>query len=331
MNALASPAPGTELTNEGQPQSAGLLAQIVSLAANPDVNAANLTALADLAITLQGIEQKQEFNRDFSAAVMEMPVISRDGRIVIKDKNTGRITQSTPFARFEDIDRIVRPIANRHNLAYTFEVGGTETRITVCPIVWHSNGFVHHGKDLPLPLETSGSKNNVQGVGSSITFGKRYALCAAFSIVTEGLDTDGNGSPSANVSLPHEREQLVLAEAEGAAAAGRYQAHFDAQSPRDRAWLVQHGHHARLGGAALPPPPDSGPPPSPPPPPVDPDKARAEWCRKYIVNVDKASSMDELSELRVRQEDKLSSIREGYPALQQQIVAAHERAEERLR
>lgn len=252
MGGLTTPAQDRELTQAENAQSTGLLQQIVGLASDPTVDAAKLQTMADLAIKLQVHEQQQQFNRDLNSAIMEMPVISRDGRIVIKDKNTQAIVQSTPFARFEDIDRIVRPIANKHNLSYSFEVGGDATRITVRPIIRHANGFVERGEAMPLPLETSGSKNNVQGAGSSTTYGKRYALCAAFSIVTEGLDTDGHGADQ--VSLPHEREQLVLQQAEAAHAAGGYQEHFNRQSPRDRAWLVQHGHHARLGGAALPPP-----------------------------------------------------------------------------
>ncbi len=48
---------------------------------------------------------------------------------------------------------------------------------------------------MPLPLDTSGSKNNIQGMGSSLTYGKRYLVTAMLNIVTEGEDKDGNDNP----------------------------------------------------------------------------------------------------------------------------------------
>ncbi len=243
---------GTEISTEVQTQSGSLLAQIIAASTNEGVDAGKMKAMADLAIQLQDREQVQQFQRDYIAAVMAMPVISKDGRIVIKDKNNpDRIIQSTPFAKFEDLDRVVRPIARQHNLGYTFETGGElQSGIKVRCVLRHTNGHVERGDAMPLPIENSGSKNNVQGVGSTNSYGKRYALQNAFSIVAEGVDIDGH-DPSSVLSLPHEREQLVLQEAEAAAESGDYQAHFNAQSPRDRAWLVQQGHHARLGGAVI--------------------------------------------------------------------------------
>lgn len=229
--------------------SGGLLAQIVAAASNPDVDAAKMETMANLAMRLQGHEQQQQFNRDMNAAIMAMPVITKDGRIVIKDNN-GNVRQSTPFAKFEDIDRVVRPICAAHNLSYSFEVGGDAQRITVRPIIRHVNGHVERGEALPLPIEGSGSKNPVQGTGSSVTYGKRYCLCAAFSIVTEGLDVDGHGNELIQ-HLPHEREATVLAEGTAAQAAGTYAEWYRAQSPRDRLWLVQTGRHAEFGGQAL--------------------------------------------------------------------------------
>jgi hypothetical protein len=324
-----------ELARQEGTQSANLLAQIVAASSDPTVDAAKMETLANLALKLRDDEQRQQFNRDMHSAIMAMPVISKDGRIEIR--KDGRVTQSTPFARFEDIDRIVRPIAASFNLTYTFEIGGDDKRVTVRPVIRHRNGFVERGEAIPLPLDISGSKQPVQGVGSSSSYGKRYALCAAFSIVAEGVDTDGYGHDQV-VSLPHEREQLVLQQAEAAAAKGEYQAHFDAQSPRDRAWLVQAGHHARLGGAALPPPkpvPQSGQASAPPPPEQrrdDPPPQQRSGQREkrtpeqltdaYIGEVRKCRDRRELEALQHESARFLSRMEAEFPALWTRIQDA---------
>jgi hypothetical protein len=43
---------------------------------------------------------------------------------------------------------------------------------------------------MPLPFDTSGSKNSIQAVGSSMSYGKRYLLFAMLNLVTEGQDDD---------------------------------------------------------------------------------------------------------------------------------------------
>jgi hypothetical protein len=228
-------------------ESANLLAQIVAAAANPEVDAGKMQAMAGLAMQLQDREHEQQFNRDFNAAVMAMPIITKTGRILIPGKNGEADRVQGSYARFEDLNRIVKPILRENNLSITFEIGGDRERITVAPILTHRNGTTRKWPALPLPLETSGSKNNVQGVGSSVSYGKRYAMCAALNISVEAEDDDASGG---KVTMPEERANLVIEEATAAYDDGRYQEWFRAQSPKDRAYLITSGKHAEFGGAA---------------------------------------------------------------------------------
>jgi hypothetical protein len=233
-------------------QSDNLLAQVIAAAGNPAIDAEKMKALAELVNSQQDRDLKAEFNRDLNAAMMEMPVVTKAGRIeIVKD---GRLIQSTPFAKLEDIDRVCRPILQRHNLAIRFDIGSRDGGgVTCTPIITHTNGWVHTGMAIPAPIESSGSKNNVQGVGSTISYLRRYAYCTALNIMTEGVDDDGNLGAGKVVSLTHERENLVLAEAEAAHAAGTYLDYFGRLGPKDRGWLMSSGKHVEFGGqAALP-------------------------------------------------------------------------------
>jgi hypothetical protein len=46
---------------------------------------------------------------------------------------------------------------------------------------------------MPAPLDTSGGKSTVQGVGSTNSYLRRYITCNIFNIVVVGDDDDGNG------------------------------------------------------------------------------------------------------------------------------------------
>jgi len=48
-------------------------------------------------------------------------------------------------------------------------------------------------------VDTSGSKNGVQAVASSVSYGKRYTAGLLLNITTTGEDDDGNG-PAAKIT-----------------------------------------------------------------------------------------------------------------------------------
>lgn len=280
--------------------SEGLLQQVIAAAKDPSVDAAKMEALVKLVNGQQDRDREIEFNQSKNAAIQEMPVITKDGKIVIRKAGEADRLQGR-FARFEDIDRVVRPILQRHNLAMAFDVeerqGGG---ILVRPILTHANGVTERGGGMPLPADQSGGKNAVQAVGSAVQYGKRYTMCAMLNIQTEGVDDDGNAGRSASVSLPFEREQLVMQEAKAAAEAGRYQEWFTDQSPKDRGWLVASGKHAEFGGQPALPAQKREPdvvldaePPPPPPPPAKPPTAR-QWVDRFKEDVAACKKMDDL-------------------------------------
>lgn len=137
----------------------------------------------------------------FTAALVQLkpllPIIDRRGRIVIYEKGKEKVpenmTQSTPYALWEDIDAAITPLLAEHGFVLTFRCGaGRDGRITVTGVLSHSAG---HSEEttMELPLDTSGSKNNVQAVGSSTSYGKRYTATLLLNIRTIGEDDDGEG------------------------------------------------------------------------------------------------------------------------------------------
>lgn len=327
-------------------QSSNLLAQVIAAAKDPNIDAAKMETLARLVNTQQDREREIEFNQSKNAAIMEMPVLTKSGIILMRDKNNPNAAprEQGRFAKWEDIDRVVRPILARYNLALSFDMNERQGGgITVTPILSHTNGYTQRGGAFPVPAEDSGSKNKAQAMGSSASYGKRYAGCAMLNIVTEGADDDGNMGRNAVVRLPFEREQTVLAEAEAAAAEGRYQEWFTTQSPKDRGYLVSSGKHVEFGGqpqiasrapetARTAPPPSPPPPtPSPPPPPSSDAPAATTGGQKRTAQqlvddfkrrLDAATTSKEVVDLQAERRIAkwISDLEERHPDLHQKVV-----------
>jgi ERF superfamily len=178
------------------PSPANMLAVIAAAAANPGVDVEKMRALLDMQREIMQEEARIAFTQDYIAMQKEMPSINRDGRIVIE--KGGRIVQKTPFATFENIHAVTKPILREHGFALWTEPDiGENNRIVMRGHLDHVKG---HGKTcaMSLPLENSGSKNDVQGVGSSLSYGRRYCAINLLNIVShapQDADRDGNDAP----------------------------------------------------------------------------------------------------------------------------------------
>jgi hypothetical protein len=177
-----------------------MLAVIAQAAADPRVDVAKMQALLTMQKDLEDREAQKAFTTAFIAMQKKIPEIQRDGKIVIKAKDargerTGPVQQATPYATFNGIMKAIDKPLRDFGFSLTFSTSPTaDGRIIVRGILEHEGGH-QRTTDFPLPAETSGSKNNVQGWGSAMSYGKRYCTIALLNIVSHDprdADTDGH-------------------------------------------------------------------------------------------------------------------------------------------
>lgn len=167
-----------------------MLMFIGNAASDPNVNPEKMRDLLAIRKELKDEEAREQYVTNLLAAQKAMPKITKRGAIVI-EKN-GRETQRTPYARYEDLNYVIKPILQQHGfvLMHKNDVG-TDGRTIVITTLKHKGGH-QETSSLSLPADPSGSKNNVQGIGSAASYGKRYNTIALLNIVAEGEDDDGN-------------------------------------------------------------------------------------------------------------------------------------------
>src|SRR5215472_13195767 len=98
------------------------------------------------------------------------------------------------YAPLEEIDKHLRPLLAEEemDLSYSDEPwdGGG---ILVRGRLKHLPGGHYEDSFMPAPPDTTGGKSNVQAIGSTNSFLRRYVACNIFNIVVVGDDDDGNG------------------------------------------------------------------------------------------------------------------------------------------
>lgn len=187
------------------------------LAVNKDVDVEKLDRATAVLERMIDRNAKVAYDAAMSAMQPYLPVIDRRGLIEVRAKDgkgerTGAVTQSTRFGKWEDINEAIKPILHEHGFALTFRVS-SQDKIVVTGIVSHRVGH-REETSLTLPHDSTGSKNAVQAVGSSISYGKRYVTGALLNITTREEDDDGRvggGKPKVigEPMTPEQVEQVI--------------------------------------------------------------------------------------------------------------------------
>lgn len=159
------------------------MSQLMALALNENAPIEKLERLMDLQERWETKNSERAFYDALSLFQSECPVIDKNGVTYNK----------TPYAKLEDISNSIKKLLAKTNLGYRFEQEqDLQTKmIKVTCIVSHKGGFSKE-TSMVAPADTSGNKNFIQAIGSTITYLKRYTLTGALGIAAGGEDTDGN-------------------------------------------------------------------------------------------------------------------------------------------
>jgi hypothetical protein len=189
---VATPSSRQGVSTEGfDPSRGDILSVIARAAADPNVDIDKLERLLEMQERVIMRNARTAYYDALAEMQPHLPVIQERGAI----KNGNKQVQST-YALWEDVNEAIRPILVQYGFALSFKVRRTENEIVTTGILSHRDGH-REETELALPTDTSGSKNAVQAVGSSTSYGKRYTAFALLNITSTGEDDDGQagGAP----------------------------------------------------------------------------------------------------------------------------------------
>lgn len=156
-----------------------VLQVIQKAASDPNCDIEKLERLMQMHERFQARQAEQQYAEAMAAMQQELPSIGERG-----DAN-GRYT----YALWEDINEKLKPILAKHGFSISFRMPRCEKGIEVEGVLTHRGGHSER-TTIVLPADTSGNKNAVQAVASSVSYGKRYTAGALLNFTTHGEDDD---------------------------------------------------------------------------------------------------------------------------------------------
>lgn len=164
-----------------QSESATILSVIQRAAADPACDIEKMERLMAMHEKMQDRNAQAEFNKAMAEMQCDIPSVLERGL------NTHT---NNSYATLEDIVGVVKPIMKAFGFALSFKVEHKVTGIAVTGILMHRGGHREETTML-LPLDEGKGRSAVQAAGSTVTYGKRYVMCALLNITTRGDDDDG--------------------------------------------------------------------------------------------------------------------------------------------
>lgn len=132
-------------------------------------------------------QARKEFLRALTDFQADCPVIEREAAVKF-----GQTAWN--YAPLATIIKTIKGKLKECGLSYRFETKETDGSIAITCILAHISGHVEKN-EMTAKADTSGSKNQIQAKGSTITYLMRYTLIGSLGLSTADQDVDGEGTP----------------------------------------------------------------------------------------------------------------------------------------
>jgi len=137
------------------------------------------------------LAMRRELKAEYAKAQFDTAMASFQARCPIIEKNetagSGNFTYS--YASLDHIVRLIKELLAENGFSYTFDTKKTDKSLTTYCKVKHKDGHMEVST-FEITIDTTAKMNISQKDGAANTYGKRYAFCNAFGILSGDEDTD---------------------------------------------------------------------------------------------------------------------------------------------
>jgi ERF superfamily len=170
---------------------------------------ATVTPMALLQLAVQGgadidklkqlmdLQERYEANEARKAFVIALNAFKANPPTLYKNKkvefDTTSGSTSYRHATLDQVSLVIGQALSEHGISHRWEVEQKDSLICVTCVLTHERG---HSERVPMQAtaDTSGKKNSIQAIGSTVTYLQRYTLLSATGMAVKNQDDDGNSA-----------------------------------------------------------------------------------------------------------------------------------------
>lgn len=141
-------------------------------------------------------------NRSETISEIAKALAKFNGEVTKIDKNADNPFFKSSYSTLDHIIEQIRPILTKHGLSILQIPSGDGQNVVMKTLLLHESGeFLESDELIMKPV-----KNDPQGIGSAVSYARRYSLCSFLSLSTGDTDDDGNTATFGD-SKPSKQQQ----------------------------------------------------------------------------------------------------------------------------
>lgn len=154
------------------------------------------------------LQERWESNEAKKAYHVAMAEFKANLPPVLKDKTNKQY--SSMYVSESALLNTINPVLSEYDLhaSYSFPESQVENTLKVSCVIAHKMGH-SESVTLPGPIDTSGSKNPLQQVKSTVTYLRKATFEAITGIATSDPSTDDNGNAAGTAYITEEEVKII--------------------------------------------------------------------------------------------------------------------------
>jgi hypothetical protein len=164
---------------------------LLKMLVDPNISAEKTQILLQTQKDIMAESRREAFQTAFAALAAELPQVDKRG--IVELVKEGRVLGRYNFAKWEDMDAVIRPIMFRHGFSFSFASRVDSGKQILVGKLMHSAGHFEISERL-LIADPGPGRNTLQAEGSGLSYAKRYVAEGLLNIVRKGQDDDGIAS-----------------------------------------------------------------------------------------------------------------------------------------
>jgi hypothetical protein len=171
-----------------QPTPPMMLSQAIAAGAGIDT----IKGLLEAQEKWEAMQAKRAFNNAIAEFKANAPTILKNVSVGFESQRTG----GKVGYKHEDLAEmlaIVDPALAAHGLWVRWKVNTASGKVKVTCVVGHKDGHTESDAELEASADTSGNKNAIQAIGSTVTYLQRYTMRSALGLAA-ARDDDGKAA-----------------------------------------------------------------------------------------------------------------------------------------
>lgn len=161
---------------------------------------------------LMDLQERFEANEARKAYVAALAEFKKEPPTVRKNKSAsfgGRGGTAYDYATLSQVTDAIAPALSKCGLSHRWATDQAEDgKIAVTCTLTHEQGH-SEAVTLSAGADTSGSKNSIQAIGSTVTYLQRYTLLAITGLATDDMDDDGDDGDKGELITDEQKQQII--------------------------------------------------------------------------------------------------------------------------